>query len=170
MFTEAKLIVAAVAFIGLIVTTAFVTHKFDSARYANLQRDYALAQSRAIEAVLARENKADVGNVVATAANAEVQDRIVTQTINTIQEVHHHDFKTITISCVPLGFVRVLDAEIHGVAPDQLPLPAGSTDDTCSPLDWPDVASAIVANFGRARQNAEQLDALSASARRLAAP
>lgn len=62
--------------------------------------------------------------------------------------------------CIPYGFVRVLDAAILGVRPDDLPLPTGASDDACAPVVASHLAAEIVANYGLARQNANQLDAL----------
>ena len=140
-----------------------VTHTYDSAKYVTLQRDYATAQTRAIAAVQARDKAALAVNDAAVAENATVQNTITTHTVTLIQQVPHYVHETSVSNCVPFGIVRVLDAQIYGVTPDQLPLPAGSTDDSCSPLGWPAVASALVADLGTCKQNAEQLNLLGAA-------
>lgn len=61
------------------------------------------------------------------------------------------------IGCVSYGLVRQHDASALGVDPDSLPLPAGATDDTCSPVANADLASAIGDNYAAARANAQEL-------------
>lgn len=160
---QLRLILMIAAVLGIAGISALVTHKIENARYVSLQRDYALAQARAIEAVVARQAKTDAINAAATAASAAAQHRIVGVTIRNIQEIYRHDFKTLTLDCVPVGFIRVLVASARGASAADLPLAAGVTDDTCTSLGWPALAAAIAADYGAARGNAEQLDALTAA-------
>lgn len=67
------------------------------------------------------------------------------------------------VGCVTYGLVRLHDAAALGVDPDTLPLPAGTTDDACSPVADTDLANAISDNYAAARANAAQLDDLIAN-------
>lgn len=92
-----------------------------------------------------------------------IQTKIVTE-VKTIQQkvpVYVHDQIPVP-GCVSYGLVRVLDAAALGKQPEDLPLPAGVTDDTCSPLRPSDLARGVAENLGIGRQNAAQLDALQA--------
>lgn len=71
--------------------------------------------------------------------------------------------------CVTYGLVRQHDAAALGVDPDTLALPAGTSDDACSPVTNADLADAIADNYAAARANAEQLEALEADAAKRAA-
>ena len=65
--------------------------------------------------------------------------------------------------CVTYGLVRLLDAAALGRSPSDLDLPAGTTDDACSPLAPSALARGLLDNYAVAQQNAEQLDALIAN-------
>lgn len=118
--------------------------------------------ARAAQALksLAAQDKLSQDNAV---AEAKGQARIVVQTQTLTKEVP--TYVTVTqdrSDCVPWGVVRVLDAAVLGVDPAQLRLPAGATDDTCSPVKASDLARSVAGNYGTAAQNAEQLNALEA--------
>jgi hypothetical protein len=66
------------------------------------------------------------------------------------------------IGCVSYGLVRQHDAAALGVDPDTLPLPAGSSDDACSPVTNSALADAISDNYAAARANAQELTDLQA--------
>jgi hypothetical protein len=61
----------------------------------------------------------------------------------------------------------VLDAAVHGVIADSLALPAGKSDDACTGVDAAALARSIVDNYGAAKLNSEQLNALIAVTRQL---
>ena len=56
----------------------------------------------------------------------------------------------------------VLDAASLGADPDALSLPAGQSDGACAPVAADVLAANVAANYGAARSNAEQLNALEA--------
>lgn len=66
--------------------------------------------------------------------------------------------------CVTYGLVRQHDAAALGVDPDTLQLPAGASDDACSPITAPALADAISDNYAAARANAQELTDLQANA------
>lgn len=68
-------------------------------------------------------------------------------------------------TCVPFGLVRVLDAAALGLHPSALALPAGKSDADCTTIDYVALATNVIGNYGAARANAEQLNALIGSVR-----
>lgn len=67
--------------------------------------------------------------------------------------------------CVPYGLVRQHDAAALGVDPDTLQLPAGASDDACSPVTNADLADAIGDNYAAYRSVAQELTDLQANAK-----
>lgn len=156
---------AALAALSSGVASWYVTHQIDAATY--LRREVALHQAEQLanQVALVKERADETVIRDAAVKQAASQVQIVTQTLTLQKEVIRH--VTVHSPCISLGFIRVLDAEVLGVAADRLPLAAGQSDDTCSPLTADAVAERIIANYGRARQNAIQLDELEASVRAL---
>lgn len=159
--TIIKLCIAGLAVILSAGSSAYFIHQYDGAKLARVQAGYATAQLAAdqasqkyVQAIVAR------GDAI-SGAYATQRIQIETQTITNIKEVTRYVHETTVVGCITLGFVRVLDAAVLGVTPASLPLTPGSTDDTCSPLKAADLAGAIIENYGVARSNAAQLDALS---------
>lgn len=141
-----------------------ITHDLNEARITRLVQNYADAERRALAAQEKRIVAWNAANLNAAVVEGQTQLVILRQITNTKLEVPR--YVTVHHACLGYGFVRVLDAAGLGVSPDQLPLPAGATDDTCSPLDPAAVAQALVSNIGECRANAEQLNALSALTRK----
>lgn len=154
--------------VGLVagsVLSGVVVHKVDQASYAALQSRYdkrELAWGQAVQKAkddAARTQKAQDDATLAHAiTEAQAQERIVTRTQTIIQKVDH--YVTDRSTCITYGLIRVLDAAATGRDPESLQLPAGQSDDACAPVDAPTLARSVVANYGVARQNAEQLDGL----------
>lgn len=145
---------------GLLVGHVWTERKWE-ARWA--ERD--AAESKASEAVVkdagkkltAQYNAGQTASRKATATDQKVQEQIRA----VIKEVPKHVTPdTDRRTCVPYGFVRTLDAAVLGVRPGDLPLPAGKSDDDCAPIEASSLAAGIAENYGAARQNAVQLDAL----------
>lgn len=162
MLTEIKLAIAAAAFLVTAFGAGYAVHRFDDVRYLALETKYSAAEGEAKDAQLAKLKAiADKGDAIAN-TSAIKQIQIVTRTITNLQEVTRYVHDTHTVGCITYGFVRVLDAQVLGVAAADLPLAAGITDDTCAPVDPVALASSIVANYGAAKANAEQLNSLAA--------
>lgn len=162
MLTEIKLAIAAAAFLVTALGAGYVTHRFDNVRYITLEAKYASAESEAKDQQAAKLKLIhDHGEVIA-GLSAIKQGEITTRTIINLKEVTRYVHETKIVGCITYGFVRVLDAQVHGVSPADLPLPAGLTDDACAPVDAVALANSIVANYGAAKANAEQLNSLAA--------
>ncbi len=143
--------------------SAYTMHRIDAGTLAKVERDYALAQGKAVSAALVLQKKQDDVMLHAAVAEGLAQQQITIQALVITKEIptYVHDFKM--VPCVSFGLVRVLDAAVLGVAPDKLPLPAGQSNDTCTTISAAALAEHVTANYGTARANAEQLNALSSS-------
>lgn len=163
MLTEVKLAIAAAAFLLTAFGAGYVTHRFDNSRFIALENKYAGVEIEAKDAQ-AKYLKAiaDKGDAIA-GVSAQQQIKIVTRTITNLQEVTRYVHDTHIVGCITYGFVRVLDAEVFGIGPADMSIPAGITDNTCSPIEAVALANSIIANYGAARANAEQLNSLSAA-------
>lgn len=124
-------------------------------RAANAQ---ALAKAAAQAA--AEQKSLDDAALDDASREAAAQSARVAQLSRNLEAARHAPVKTITRSCVPLGLVRVLDGAAFGRDPASLALPAGKSLDACASLGWRDLVGVIVGNYGTARDNAGQLDAL----------
>ena len=91
---------------------------------------------------------------------AKAQQQIATKTEIVVKEVPK--YVPVASKCaVTIGFLRVLDAAVHGVDPANLPLPAGKSDESCADLDARALAVAVVRNYRDVCQaNAQQLTSL----------
>lgn len=138
--------------------SAWVTHKVDASKYEALELSFKAAQVEAVTQARQVQKRDDDISLAAAVAEAQAQANVVTQTQIVTKEVVRH----VPLRCVPLGFVRVLDAAILGRDPDSLPLPAGKSDATCAPVDTRALAERLAEDIGAARANAEQLTALQA--------
>lgn len=108
----------------------------------------------------------DAISVRSSARTQAAQTQIVTVTNDIIREVPTYVTVTQDRACIPYGLVRVLDAAITGRDPASLDLPAGQSDDACSPLTTSALARGIIDGVVLpARQNAQQLDDLQADIR-----
>lgn len=136
-----------------------------TARLAEV-RGIRLVEARQVAAVAqaarVAQHAQDQITTTSAVAEAAAQERIITRTITLTQEVPRYVTTTVErrIGCVPWGLVRVLDAAASGANPADLIPPAGQPDDACSPVTPLALGQSVVANYGVAHQNAEQLDAL----------
>lgn len=92
---------------------------------------------------------------------AAAQTRIVTRYVTLTKEIPAH--VPPSSPCVPWGVVRLHDAAVLHLDPGSLQPPAGQPDDACSDVAPRAFVDAVVANYGTADANAEQLNALEAN-------
>jgi hypothetical protein len=152
----------------------WAVHKIDLASYQKLELRYASAQAQAVAQAKAEQARLD--EISRAAAQQEIiNQRALTENARArLEEVQKHVAalsrdRARQPGCVTLGFVRLLDASVHGVATSSLKLPARGTDADCAPLTPAAVASAILGNYATAIANAEQLNALIDASRKLTA-
>lgn len=160
--SEGSLLVVIGAAAVLAFGTYKVVHKMDDAALARVNAAVAEAnvqaqkQSADLLAAQARLSQQTGG------AEAVAQNTIAARTNTIIQKVPTYVTVTQDRACVPYGLVRVLDASALGLDPADLVPPPGQSDDACAPVATSDLARSVAGNYGTARQNAEQLNALEA--------
>jgi hypothetical protein len=142
---------------------AYATHHWD----ANKLQAVELADANSVlkaEQVAAASQKAQDGVSLAAAVSEANAQNHVTTVIQTVTKeipryVTIHQDATV---CVPYGLVRLLDATVDQTDPANFKLATGQSDDTCSPVKASALADNVIANYGAALGNAEQLTALQA--------
>lgn len=144
--------------------------KIAKGQIASIQLGDARAKAEAVSEAAAIQKQQDDIALRDAVSEASAQQRIVTRTTTTVKEVPVYVTPAQDASsCVTYGLVRLHDAAALGVDPGTLPLPAGKLDSDCTALKASDLAAGIVSNYGVARQNAEQLNALIADEKARAA-
>lgn len=136
-------------------------HDLEADKYDKLVASYATATAQAAADAAAKQSGIDQVALKAAADQAQAQSDRATQLAQELANANAHiSVKTITATCVPYGFLRVLYAGGHGVTTDSLALPTGKSDAACSPLGWAGVASAILHDYNNALANSTQLNLL----------
>lgn len=162
-FAQFKLLALLLMMLGSAGAGGLAGWKLGSVRYEHYKVAVVAEHARAVEMAVAEQKRLDGISLAAAKREATAQAAVGADTRRVLGTVQAH-VKELA-HCIPLGFVRVLDAAAHGQNPDALILPAGKSDDACSAFRWADLARSIVANYGTARANGEQLDALIAALR-----
>lgn len=116
------------------------------------------AVNAAVAQAVAKERAQAKADLDAAVEEAAAQEKIVTRTRTIIKEIPR--YVQDSSHCITYGLVRVLDAAASGADPADLELPAGQSDDACAPVTNSALAASVAENYGIARQNAQQLDAL----------
>lgn len=173
MFSQLNVATAAVVALALLLSGGYLGYRFEAGKVAELQLQYAQAEIKARGEAAALQKAEDDVNTAVAVSEAQTQAAMATQAAQTLQEVTTYvPIQTVAlgsrVGCVPYGFIRLLDAASSGRGPSALQLPAGSSNDTCSPVDPVTLARGIVANYAAARANAEQLNTLELNIRELA--
>lgn len=126
-----------------------------------IERNHAEEQTRAVRAALAQvQDQARVTTRSGQAA-AENQARLETRYRILRQKVPVYVTRKADADlAVPLGAVVLLDAAARGDDPDGVSFAAGQSYDTASELTLAQLIDSIVANYGLANANAQQLSDL----------
>lgn len=159
-----KILAALVGAIALLAAGAYGGYRFEEGKLSDLKAQYAQAETKAVQEAKTIQSKEDANAEAQELAEAQAQQKIVTQTITVTKEVPH--YVPVIHACVPVGLVRVLNAA-SGVADSPDAVATGQPNDACTSLSWDQVAGDIADDYGTARANAEQLNALEASVRQL---
>jgi hypothetical protein len=143
---------------GLLGLGAFEQHKIDADKLDKLKASYAQAEQIATAQAAATQKQID--DQAASAVQAEQVAQ--TDLSSSLQKelANAPIIHTVASNCVPYGLVRVLDAAASGRLSTSLTLPAGKSDDACSPVTWAALERSVVSNYYTGLANAEQLDAL----------
>ena len=164
-FLQVKLALLLVWTLVVAGGAGWAVHRIDLSAKLKLELSYAQAQAKAVAAAQAEQHRLDSIATEAAQREAANQSSLASAAQARLEEVQSHvaplsHARAMQPGCVTFGFIRVLDAAIHGVTAASLRLPAGGADDACAPVDAATVARSIVRNFAAAAANAEQLDAL----------
>ena len=156
-----KIILYALAGLTLMGAGAKIMSVWDAGSIAKYQATIAAqtAVVRQVTAVTAQITKAD------QAKEAVAQAAIVVKTRTITKEITRYVPSKAPVSgvpCITVGMLRVHDAAVAGVDPGDILPPAGSADAACSTVAPSDFMAGVVANYGVAAANAEQLNALEA--------
>lgn len=121
------------------------------------QHQAAVAKSHQLAVVTKRITVVSQRSEKAAQATLATQARVIKQKVY----VHVHDPSPAhPVPCISWGMLRLHDAAVGGISPDDLALPVGQSDDACSPVAPSVFVAAVADNYAAARANAEQLDAL----------
>jgi len=146
---------------GLIGTGAYGAHEIDANALTSYKAEVAAATAKAAAVAAAQQQANDNVALSAATSEAAAQAAAVTKLQKDLSDATAHVVvKSITSSCVPYGFVRVLYAAGHGVTSDSLGYSTGQSDGACAPVGWLDLAYAIARDYNHALANGEKLTAL----------
>lgn len=145
----------ALAVVVLTGGAAYVKHEWDAGQKARVQVQAARAINTRVTHAVATSDHA------AATAEVKAQERIVVRT-RTLRE-RIPVYVPVNAPCIPWGVVRLHDAAVLHLDPGSLQPPAGQPDDACSDVAPRAFVDAVVANYGTADANAEQLNALEAN-------
>lgn len=154
---------AAAAFLVGAGSGSWITNELAQAKANRLELAQQKAYDKAVDAARKAERTQAEKDFTAEKSALQRQRQTTTRYVKLTKEVPVYVTEIQDRACVPYGIVRVLDAAALGSDPAALELPAGQSDDACSPLKPSDLARGILHNYEVAQQNAQQLDALIAS-------
>lgn len=135
-----------------------VTFLWKEGRAAVHHEQVVAKQTKAIVVVERKLTATHQASEKTAQARLEIQHRIIIKRI----PVYVSTSPAPPVGCITWGLVRLHDAAVLGVSPDDLPNPADQPDNACSSVADSDFAAAVADNYAAARANAEQLDALEA--------
>lgn len=142
---------------------SYVTHRVDDGAYQKLVAATAEASANASQIAAEAQKAQDATTLAAALTEAQAQQRLALQHATIIQKVPIYvTAKQDSSTCVTYGLVRLHDAAALSVDPASLQLPAGKSDDDCTPLKASALATGIVDNYAAANANAEELTGLQA--------
>lgn len=158
-----KLIIIAVVATGSFIAGFTLEYNLATGRAAKLELERKEEIIKAVENARLEQQRLDQIAIELAKQEANNQARITAATVSRLKEVKRHVKNS--NNCVTYGFIRVLDAGVHGVNAESLILPAGKSDDSCSEITTIELANSIIGNYGTCESNSEQLNALIESLR-----
>ncbi len=133
-------------------------YRFELSAYDALALSQAKAVEQAQQEAANTQKAVDTIHETAAVREATAQQHILVQTNTITKEVDR--YVPSTVACIPVGLVRVLNGAASGVEPSRVIVAAGQPDDACAPISWRSLANDLADDYGSARANAEQLNAL----------
>ena len=162
-FSWVKFVVVALALVGTFSAGSYAGWRWEREAYLTQVASDKDAEIYAVQAMAKAQQAQDAVALAAAVKEAKAQATVETQIVTVTKEIPryvtiHQD----AVVCVPYGLVRLLDATVNQTDPSAFQPPAGQSDDTCSPVKASALAGSVIANYGAAIANAEQLTALQA--------
>ena len=153
-----KLVAAGALLVAATFSTWWVTRKVYRGQIAEIRLEQERAKLVAFSQGAALQEGIDKAVIRVGGRTAVAQENVVTRIVKIREEIPIYVKDDST--CITWGLVRVLDAAVHGVDPAALPLAPGESNETCADIGADTLADSIVANYGRAGENAVQLNGL----------
>jgi hypothetical protein len=163
-----KAILIGAAILAIFIGGAVFQGKIDAGAKEAETIKYEQAISAANQIAADQQHGIDQAALAASDARSQQMSKEAATLSAELADVHNHVSAKI-MPCIPYGFVRLHDAAVLRVAADSLALPAGKSDNSCSPFTATQLAEAIIGNYNRAIHNANQLNALIAYAKQVQA-
>lgn len=140
--------------------TGYIVHRIDASALSDLKASDAAAQTKAVQAASLALQKQDKAVLDAAVAEARSQQQIVTKTVTLIKEIPVHVTDTSECGTPTFGLIRLLQSAALGTDTTGIAPSPGQPDGACSGLSWRSFATDLADDYGNARANAEQLNAL----------
>lgn len=162
------LIAAAVAASLAAFSTGYVVHKMDLSTLNGLKLADQMAETKAVQLAAKMTAASDKVSLDAAVAEAQAQQKIVTNTITITKEIPVYVTAKSDANCIlPNGAIKLLDAAGLGADPATLSGAAGELNDAPSGISLSQAVALLAANLGNG--NAEQLSVLQAWVRQQSA-
>jgi hypothetical protein len=141
----------------------YAGYRWEAGKVAEIKLADAQAQSRAVQVASDARSRQDAVTLASAVNEAKAQAALQTHVITITKEIPRYvTVHADAVTCIPLGLVRLLDATVLQADPASLELAPGQSNDACSPVSATQLAASVIANYGTAIANAEQMTALQA--------
>lgn len=157
MFTSIKLYIYLAIIAALLGGGFYLGLQIGEGEMNALKVKYEEAQILAVTNALKQRDLEDVRKDRLAKEQVQKQQRILDQTKARLNEIS----KYVNDSCIPWGVIRLHDSIILNKSPDQLPLPSGQSNSSCSGVRSSQLMATVLNNYSKFKQNASQLDGLS---------
>jgi hypothetical protein len=139
----------------------YTVYEVEQAQYVKLQLNYADAEAKAIKIATGIQHSQDLINQASAVAAAKDDQRLADQRSSIPERIVEH--VPVTVACIPVGLVRVLNGYASGHGTADLSIAPGQPDDACAAVSWRSLAADISDDYVSANKDADQLDALIAN-------
>lgn len=158
---EAMLIAGIVALLIGFGGGGYVAWEIQASKIADMRAADATQEALNVKLAAATQKNLDANSLAAAQADAAKQKAIAATTRGQIEKVPYYVTKYQDAhNCVTWGLVRVYDSAAIGTDASTLNIPAGVSNDSCSPIMSSVLAHGIVRNFGQYHSLAATHDAL----------
>ncbi len=158
---ESMLIAGIVALVIGLGGGGYIAWEIQAGKIETMKAADAEQEDTNVKLAAATQKNLDDNAIAAAQADAAKQKVIAAETHSQIERIPTYVTKYQDAhNCVTWGLVRVYDSAAIGTDASTLDIPAGVTDDSCSPIVSSVLAHGIVQNFGQYHALAANHDAL----------